>query len=207
MTRNVRSSRIWYLAPVGLVALLLVIVLVLLRPGPSALNALIRGAALLGYLSLLAAIVSSAYMRELVRFFGRPFVQVHHVLSVAGLILIVLHPLAVALDQSSLGVLIPTVSSWKVFLTNGGRPAWYLIVIASLAGLLRTRIGKRWKLIHYLNYLAFWLATVHAVRLGEDGQLPAIRVVFVVAALGVLAVWVLKQIAARKRRSAKQKRG
>jgi uncharacterized membrane protein len=83
-----KNRRIWYLALAGLVALILVSGLVASQPYGTPLNWFIRGAASLGYLAVFATIVSSAYMPQLVRFFGRPFIKVHHILSVTGLVLI-----------------------------------------------------------------------------------------------------------------------
>ncbi len=158
---------IYYLILIGVAAAILTAGLISLQPGGSALNWLIRGVALLGYLAIYLSILSSAYARQLVRLFGRPFIQVHHILSIAGLALIALHPLGVALDWSSPGILFPRLDSLRVFLQWGGPPALYLIVVASLAAALRRPIGKGWRAIHILSYLAFLLATVHATLLGR----------------------------------------
>jgi predicted ferric reductase len=154
---------------------------------------------MLGYLSVFLAIVSSAYLRSLVRFFGRPFVQVHHVVSVTGLILITLHPLGVAWSSGTLRVFLPRFDSWAVFLQLGGRTAWYLIGIASLAALLRNALGRNWRMVHFLNYLAFLLATAHGVMIGTDFQSPVVRVVSVVMAVVVIGIFVQKRLASRRR--------
>ena len=92
----------------------------------------IRTCAVLGYLCVFVAALSSIYMRELVRWFGRSFVKTHHVVTVTGLVLLTLHPLAVAWNFGSPSVLIPQGGSWMDFFRWGGRWAWYLIGIASL---------------------------------------------------------------------------
>ena len=92
MTRK-RTRRIWYLVLLGFVALTLVSGLIALQPYGTPLDRLVRGTAALGYLAIFLAIISSAYMRQLVRFFGRPFIQLHHILSVTGLVMVTLHPL------------------------------------------------------------------------------------------------------------------
>ena len=38
----------------------------------------------LGYLMIFFASLSSIYLRELVRWLGRPFIQTHHIISVTG---------------------------------------------------------------------------------------------------------------------------
>ena len=193
MTRR-RPRKTEYFALAGLVALILVSGLISLQPYGSPINWITRGAALLGYLAIFLAIVSSAYLRQLVRFFGRPFVQVHHILSVTGLILITLHPLSVAWSSMSLGVLLPRFDSWRVFLQLGGRPAWYLIAAAALAAALRSVIGQRWRAIHLLNYAAFLLGTVHAILIGTDFQQPVIKAVAIIMAIVVVATLIQKQL-------------
>jgi len=193
MTRR-RPRKTEYFALAGLVALVLVSGLISLQPYGSPINWITRGAALLGYLAIFLAIVSSTYLRQLVRFFGRPFVQVHHILSVTGLILITLHPLSVAWSSMSLGVLLPRFDSWRVFLQLGGRPAWYLIAAAALAAALRRVIGQRWRAIHLLNYAAFLLGTVHAILIGTDFQQPVIKAVAIIMAIVVVATLIQKQL-------------
>jgi DMSO/TMAO reductase YedYZ heme-binding membrane subunit len=185
----------------GAVALVLVGGLVALRPYITPLTWLIRTAALLGYLCIFAAAVSSAYMRELVRFFGRPFVQTHHVLSVTGLVMIVVHPVAAAWSAGSPSVFLPAVDSWISFLRLGGRAAWYLFGIASLAALLRASFKQQWRAIHMLNYLAFFLVTAHAILIGSDFQSPVMKGLAIVMALVLVGVFVQKQLQRRKRRT------
>lgn len=194
-----QNRRIWYLALAGLVALLMVGGLVALQPYGTPLNFFIRGAAALGYLAVFAAIVSSAYLQQLVRFFGRPFIKVHHILAVTGLVLLLLHPVGVAIDSRDPRVFLPRFDSWTVFLQLGGRPAWYLIGVAALAALWRKRLGDKWRAIHWLNYLAFWLATAHAILLGTNFQYTVVRAVAILLALAVVAIFVRKRLPKRRR--------
>lgn len=198
MTRK-RTRRIWYLIPVGFVALALVGGLIAMQPSGTPLNRLVRGLAALGYLTIFLTTVSSAYVRSLVRFFGRPFIQVHHVLSVAGLTLITLHPLGVAWSSASLRVWLPRFDSWLAFLEWGGPPAWYLIAAASLAALLRKAIGQNWRTLHFLNYVAFVLGTAHAIMIGTDFQRPIVRAIPVALALVVVATLIRRRLQGRRR--------
>jgi DMSO/TMAO reductase YedYZ heme-binding membrane subunit len=166
------------------------------------LHGAIRGMALLGYQSVFLAIVSSAYMRQLVRLFGRPFIQVHHVVSVTGLILITLHPLGVALNEATISVLVPRFDSALAFPRLGGQLAWYAIALAALVALLRRSIGQPWRVVHMLNYIAFLLATVHANLIGTDLQHIVTRAVSTVMALVIMGVFVQKRL--RRRRSVKR---
>jgi sulfoxide reductase heme-binding subunit YedZ len=200
MTNAKRPDKTWYLILVGIIALIIVGGLIALRPFGTPLNWIIRGSATMGYLAVFLAIVSSAYMRQMVRIFGRPFIRVHHILSVTGLILITLHPLGVAWNSGSLLAFLPKFDSLTVFLQLGGRPAWYLIVAASLAALLR-RTFKSWRAIHFLNYVAFWLATAHAVMIGTDFQHTIMKVLAVVMSLVIVAIFIQKRLQQRRLRA------
>jgi DMSO/TMAO reductase YedYZ heme-binding membrane subunit len=187
-----------YIVLSSLVSVVLVTLSIALQPFGRPLDWVIRAAAMLGYLAVFLTAVTSAYMRELFQLLGRPFIKVHHVYSVAGLVLITLHPLAAALRSSSLLVFLPDFSSFYQFFSLGGRPAWYLIVAASLAALYRAAIGQRWRLIHYLNYVAFFLATVHAILIGTDFVSPVMKGIAILMALVVIWVLVRKRVQRRK---------
>jgi sulfoxide reductase heme-binding subunit YedZ len=199
MSRMNRSRKTWVLALLGLVALILVSGLIALEPSGTPLYWVIRAASLLGYLAVFLSIVSSATMRQMVRIFGRPFVKIHHALSIAGLTLITLHPLAVAWAYASPRILLPTFDSWTLFFQFGGSVAWPLIAAASLAAVLRQAVGRNWRVAHYLNYVAFWLATVHANMIGTDFQHTVVRAISVVMSLAVIAIFVQKRLRTRRR--------
>jgi hypothetical protein len=195
--RRVKNTR--YLVLGGVVLVALVVGIVATQPRPRPIYWLIRGAALLGYLTIFLSILSSAYIVPLVRFFGRSFVKVHHVASITGLVAMMVHPLAIAWNSRALSVFVPDFSSLTRFLTLAGRVVWPLVGIAALAAWLRKPIGKNWRVIHYLNYLAFWLVTAHAILIGANFQTLLMRVVAVVLALITVAVLVQKRLPRRKR--------
>jgi sulfoxide reductase heme-binding subunit YedZ len=186
---------------IGIVAVTLVAGLIFMQPFGSPLNRFIRGAALLGYLSVFLALISSAYMRQVYRFFGRPFLKVHHVLSVAGLILLTVHPIGVAIQNASLTIWLPRFRSLNGFLQWGGAPAWYLIGLGVLAAVLRKIIGKNWHLIHILNYVAFILASIHALQIGSDFQWPGMRVVVISLILITTVTFIQKRLQRHRRGS------
>jgi sulfoxide reductase heme-binding subunit YedZ len=190
----------WLVMIIIVVAVALTGVLIAVQPQGAPIDVLIRAAALLGYEAVFLAAVSSAYIRQMVRTFGRPFVQVHHVVSVAGLVLMTLHPVAAAVRSSSLSVFLPRFDSLIVFLQLGGRPAWYLFVAAALTAALRKSVGQRWRTIHVLNYVAFLLVTVHALMIGTDFQHGIPRAVAICLALVVVGVWVHRRLARGRRR-------
>ena len=119
--------------------------------------------------------------------------KVHHILSVTGLVLVTLHLFGVAVDATSPSVFLPRFDSWVAFLELGGRPAWYLIAVASLVAVLRQTIDRNWRAIHFLNYVAFLLATVHAIMIGTDFQHTIVKAVPVALALVIVAIFIQKR--------------
>ena len=196
MSKSTKGTLI--MIAIGAIVVLLAIVAIVLRPEGKPVHWIVRGAGMVGYVSIFLAILSSAYMRELYRFLGRPFVWGHHVLSISGLILIALHPTILAIETASAAVFVPRFDSWQIFWLLGGRPALYLIAIASLAALLRKSWPKNWRTIHMLNYIAFVLGTVHAVLIGTDFGQPFLRLVPITMALVMVAVFVRKRMGQRR---------
>lgn len=200
-----KTGGLEYLIAIMLVVAIVILLLQLRQPNATTIQRVIRVSALMGYLSVFGAILTSAYLRQVIRWFGRPFIKVHHILSILGLTLVTIHPLAVAWQALSLRVFVPAVDSWYRFFALGGRPAWYLLGIATLAAALRGAIGKNWRWLHILNYLAFWLATVHGILIGANVQNWPMRVVFSAMALIVLGVLVQKRRGVHRRKQALHK--
>ena len=183
-----------YLIATAAVSMAIVAGVMALQPSETPLDWGIRATAMLGLLAIFLTSISSAFMRELYQLLGRPFIRVHHLVAVAGLVLVTLHPVGVAIQSSSLRVFLPDFSSVEMFLSLGGRPAWYVIGLASLAALFRTRLKQSWRVIHYLNYVAFFLASVHAVMIGTDFGSLAMRGVTAVMASALVGVFVHKRL-------------
>lgn len=202
-----KSGRIWYLATLGAGLVLIVAIVIALGPGGGPLDLAMRAAAMLGLVGVFFAALSSVFMRDLTRFFGTPFIRLHHYVVVTSLILLTAHPLGVALRRGSLAVFVPDVRSWAGFFINGGRPAWYLLGVAALVGLaaVRRRLPKSWRAIHMLNYVAFGFGAIHAWLLGSDFQGTFGRVVLVAMAVLLGGAFIQKRrqiarVAAQRRR-------
>ncbi|MBN1401309.1 MAG: ferric reductase [Anaerolineae bacterium] len=190
-----RPQRLWVLALVGVGVLAITVLLDLIVPYDGPLDLIIRGAAMAAYMTTFLSILSSHSLRELVRFFGTPFLKVHHYATVTSLILMTVHPVAVALRAGSPGVFVPVISSWYEFFLFGGRQAWYLFLIASGAALARRVWRANWRTLHWLSYLAFLFVTVHGILLGANFALPAVRVIALLMAVAVVRLFVLKRAA------------
>jgi predicted ferric reductase len=196
----------WVLIAGVLLALSVAGAVVALDPLSAPIEGVIRVAAVSGYLTIFVAALSSSHMRELTRFLGRAFVKVHHVASITALVALLVHAATVAWRGGSVSVVVPLLSSARAFFSQSGRPALWLILIAAAVALLRRKIGKQWKTIHRLNYLAFLLGTIHAQMLGLNFQHLAVRIVSAAMAAGVVVVFVLKRQTEARRKQQRRAR-
>lgn len=187
--RRIRS--LFYLA----VALYTAIVVFTLSrtPAPLAYN-IARAAGLFGYGTLFVTILSHEYMREMRKLFGKPFVTVHHILAVTGLVLVTLHPALMAILMRDPRQFVPRFDSLRTFLLLGGRPALYLILIAVLAAIVRRRLKDTWKVIHWLSYVAFVLVFAHSWLLGGNVSTSILKFVSPLMLLTVVVVFLRKRL-------------
>lgn len=134
----------------------------------------VRLFALLGIITLFNATLLSAFLKQVYKSFGEPFLKIHHFFSILGLILISLHPIALALYVGDISVFLPDFSTWYDFWRLAGRPALIIIYVALVAILLKKSLNKSWRILHSLNYIALAFGVIHAVILGVDYQHPVI---------------------------------
>jgi DMSO/TMAO reductase YedYZ heme-binding membrane subunit len=195
-----KPKNTWVLLVSGVAALALVAGVVSIDSLGLPINVVLRPAALLGYLMVFLSTLSSNYMRELTKFFGRPFPKVHHIVTVTALVALAIHAISVAWRSGTLAVFVPQFSSAYAFFSLGGRMAFWLLAVTSLTALFKASIGKSWKTIHWLNYVVFLLGTVHALLLGPNIQHWAVRVILGLMAVVAVVVFVLKRFEERRRR-------
>jgi len=181
--------------------LLVASALVVWRTEGTLLRWIVRDLALLGYIAVFLAIVSSYYKKEVMSIFGRSFMNAHHMLSVTGAVLLTLHPIGVAWDELNLTVFVPVFFPVYDLFRYGGRIAWYIFAMGALAAVWRKKVGRRWRTIHDFNYVAFVLGTVHANLLGANfGDWP-VRIVSMAMLLVVAVLFIRQRIAARKKQA------
>ncbi|PKL59640.1 MAG: hypothetical protein CVV33_06795 [Methanomicrobiales archaeon HGW-Methanomicrobiales-4] len=152
----------------------------------------LRFCGLFGFLSLSLGAIMNLLKKEIKTTLGQPFINVHHIFVLTGLVLITIHPVLFALSIRDFSVFIPDTSSVLSFLTNGGRVAIILIYIGFLAAVFRSALKGRWVQIHRFMYLALIFGVIHANLLGQDLSDPIIRILYNVLAGVVILTGILK---------------
>lgn len=149
--------------------------LLFIIPSGSWLYAIIRGAGILAYLSSFCAIMTSAFTKDIKRLLGKPFLPIHHVFAVAALALMIIHASAFAVLMKDPAVFLPETGSLRDFLAFGGRAALPLFILTAATARFSRSIPW-WKAIHTLNYVAFFLASAHALMIGVDFEHTSMKV-------------------------------
>ena len=157
------------------------------------LNFFVRLLGLWGYIFLAIAAAMSPYLKNIYRYFGKPFIKIHHIFAFSGLIIITLHPVFFSLQAASAAVFIPDFSSWYSFWLYAGRPALIILYISLVAALFRKKI-KPWRIIHALMYIMVIFGFIHAVLIGTDFENKIILTVYALLAIAVFASFILKRI-------------
>jgi sulfoxide reductase heme-binding subunit YedZ len=135
---------------------------------------------------------------------GRPFAglprfgvtALHRTMSLMAVFFLAVHVTTLTLDPYAQLRLVDAVLPFR----GAYRPVWQglgtvavdLVAALGLSSLLRNVIGARaWRAIHWLAYLFWPLAVMHAVGNGTDGRSPWLLVVVgaCVGAVGVSGAW------------------
>ncbi len=138
----------------------------------------IRFLGLYGFLFLSIAALTTPFLVEITRAFGRPFIKVHHAFAAIGIVLVTLHPIFNALQTLTLEVFVPIFSSWTSFWIYAGRPALYLFYIGIVAALLRIKHPRYWRIFHALVYVVLFFGIIHANLLGGDFTNIGIQIIY-----------------------------
>jgi predicted ferric reductase len=144
----------------------------------NAMDASIRLLALNGYFALSVAAILTPFIKEVTLFFKKSFIKVHHYFAAAGLLMITLHPIAVAILFANPGILLPNFASLSNFFFYGGSVSLIAIYTAFGAVLLRRKVVAYWRYFHALMYVALFFGVVHANLWGRDFQNSFIVVIY-----------------------------
>lgn len=181
-----------------IIILIFAITYVILQNPEEPIEMLRRFSGAFGFLTIFLAIISSEYIARMKKITGMPFLKTHHNLARIGIALIILHPLTFVLEGRGFGVFSPFSQS-NVFISFAGRPALYLFLLAAGIALYRKKY-RNWIKVHYLNYLAFLLVTVHAIAIGADFRLTIMRTLAVAMAIIVLSIFIQKRSTKKTKR-------
>jgi sulfoxide reductase heme-binding subunit YedZ len=101
--------------------------------------------------------------------------ELHRTLSLFALALLLLHVVTAILDPyvsiGWLATVLPFTSRYETLALGAGALAVDLGGAVLITSLLRRRLGQRaWKVVHYLAYLAWPVAFVHAIRAAPYDQ-------------------------------------
>jgi predicted ferric reductase len=199
MAQRAGKGSLWLLAVPGFVMVVLIVVLLVLVPYGTFVDQLIRVLALAAYLTAFASIIMTNYVREMFQYFGKPFMTIHHIASISALVLMIAHPVVVVFRDAWPGALLPQTGSVQLFFIYAGAPALYLFVIGVVAVLLRRLALRSWRYIHWLTYIAFILATVHAILLGANFVFLPVKIIAGLMAAASVLVFVLRRAKKRRR--------
>jgi sulfoxide reductase heme-binding subunit YedZ len=130
--------------------------------------------------------------------------SIHEILSLATMLAIAVHALALIGDKylhpSLLDVTVPFLSSYKTLPTSIGIVAGWGMIVLGLSYYLRRRIGNaRWKGIHRFTLLVWLGGLVHTFTEGTDAGRPWFIALILLTAAAPAALLVIR-IARRRSR-------
>jgi predicted ferric reductase len=136
----------------------------------------VRALGFLAYLTVAGSVVYGLLLttRILDAIANRPVsFTLHKELSIAGLVLGVLHAAILTADRSfdftPRAILVPFASPYAPLWVGLGQLTMYGLAVVTASFYARRRIGQRtWRLVHYLTFLLFIGATAHGVLAGSD---------------------------------------
>ncbi|AKB65979.1 MAG: ferric reductase-like transmembrane domain-containing protein [Methanosarcina mazei] len=192
-----KDQQFYLIYGIIVIMILFITYLILQKPGEP-LRMIARFAATFGYLAIFLSILSSEYMAKMRKISGMPFLRAHHNLARIGVLLILIHPLSLALQAQDFTIFLPVLYPVETFLALGGRTALYLFLLAAGIALYRRKY-RNWKKVHYLNYLAFLLVSAHALMIGSDFKQDIMRIIAIIMAVTVTGIFIHKRIGVGKK--------
>ncbi len=135
----------------------------------------------------------------------------HQDLAAVGLGLAAIHGALLGLDRTIhfglADLLVPFASPYRPVAVGLGQLALYAMALVTLSFYTRRRIGtRRWRLLHYVTFLAFAGATAHGILSGTDTTRPWAFAIYTVATVAVVFLTTYRiaigVAAARERRAA-----
>ncbi|MGZ4310038.1 MAG: ferric reductase-like transmembrane domain-containing protein, partial [Gaiellaceae bacterium] len=166
---------------------------VLAVSGPSAYWYLTRGSGVVALLLLTSGVVLGVLTstRWAAPRWPRFVVSgLHRNLTLLALAFVFVHVLTTILDgYAPIGLrdaVIPFASRYRPLWLGFGALAFDLLIALTVTSLLRVRIGfRRWKALHWLAYVSWPVALLHALGTGSDARVGWMRLLAVASVLAV----------------------
>jgi len=188
----------WLVIAVIFVLFAIPVAVVAANPSISPLTTGIRIAGLTGFVALAGAMIMTPFLPEIYRNFGRPFLRIHHLFAVAGIVLVTLHPVLLAIRVMTVAVFLPAFGFLYEFFALGGRLA-LILMYGALAGVfLRAAIPAGWRALHALMWVVLILALLHGMLIGTDFREPLIGALFTTLTIAALGAFFAKRIKRRR---------
>ncbi len=174
------------------------------RPGGTWAWTLSRAAAVSAYLALTLDVLFGLFLSTAAadRWIARArSLEVHRFLSTAALGFTAAHALAMLGDGyirfDVLDVTVPFLASYRAVAVGLGIVAMWLAVIIHASFAARSRIGPRvWRVVHYLAFVVFALATIHGLSAGTDAHAPWMRLLYIAASVSVAGLTIVRVVRA-----------
>jgi sulfoxide reductase heme-binding subunit YedZ len=105
-----------YLLTLGILVLVIIIsVLTFSIPYNDPLLLVVRLFALYGFLFLSVATIMTPFLKEITKLFGKPFIKIHHIFAVFGLVSATLHPVMYSIQAQNILVFLPSFALGTIF--------------------------------------------------------------------------------------------
>ncbi len=116
--------------------------------------------------------------------------DMHRYVATATAVFVAVHLTSLLLDPlipfTPLNLLLPVAEPYRPVAVAVGIGAMYLLALVALSSWLRQHLPYAlWRLLHYVSFAVFWLATLHGLLAGSDASQPWLLTVYIVAALAV----------------------
>jgi predicted ferric reductase len=132
--------------------------------------------------------------------------ELHRSLSMVAITFLVIHIMTTVLDSyvptGLISVIVPMTSDYKRVAVGIGAVAFDLILAVWISSLLKLRIANQtWRYIHWLSWMGYTTAIIHAYMSGTDSR-SGIGLVVIVACGAVVACAALWRFFGRPARAA-----
>ena len=169
-----------------------------------------RASGLLAYALVTATVVAGLTVKtRLLRSVRLASVtDIHRFLSLAALLAVSGHAIALILDETvnvtPLAVVVPGLVPYRTVWSAFGVVTIELMAVIHLSFRLRKRIGvKNWRRLHYASYLVFTAATIHGLLTGTDSSRIWALGIYAIAMGLVVSLTVWRIDSARAKAAAK----